>query len=403
MENNTLRLVQAFILSRIVYVAPYLRMRKCDLNHFDVMLRTAYKKALGLSVKTSTERLLQLGVHNTTDELIEAHLLSQYARLAGTKTGRKVLEDLKISCPYHTAARQDIPKEWRSKFATLPLPKNMHPEYHQARRRARAKKMDGIYSKIEGAFFVDAAGPVGGVSTIAVVHQGKTVSGLSVRHGEIAELEEVAIAMAASHPNSEYIITDSQTAYRNYMRGRIAPLACRILKQSGVFASRKELIWVPGHQGVEGNERAHAAARAFLPRGPSSSLPVEPEHPLPLVTYADVLQHLRLSRRKYPGPAKGLDKSEECLLRRLQTMSFSNPVKLHAIEPQSFSAECKFCGQKADLYHMVWACQANSALETTQQPTWEGWEAALSSSTLEDQQALVKRARAAALANGIPE
>lgn len=402
-EKDTLRLVQAFILCRIVYVAPYLRIRKSDLNHMDVIIRTAYKKALGLPMKTSTERLLQLGVHNTADELISAHLTSQVMRLATTKTGRKVLEDLNICFPQQVAGRQDIPREWRNKFLTLPLPKNMHPEHHQARRVARSKMMNKCYSRTEGAFFVDAAGPVKGISTISVVHQMQVVDGLSVRDRETLAVEEVAIALAATHSASEYIITDSQAAYRNYMRGRITPLACKILSQAKTRAAPKQLIWVPGHEGVEGNERAHASARAFLPRDPSTSSFADFVSPSPLTTYSEILQHLRLERQTLPGPARGLNKSEECHLRRLQTMSFNNPSRLHAIEPESFSAQCKFCGQKADLYHMVWACQKNSSIAIINQPTWEDWEAALSSSDLEEQRALIERARAAAFANGVPD
>lgn len=402
-EEDTLRLVQAFVVSRIVYAAPYLRLKKFDIKNLDVIIRTAYKKALGLPLTTSTDRLLRLGVHNTVDELIEAHLTAQVVRLSTTLTGRQVLNDLNINCPEQLDPKSDIPASWRGQFKGTPLPRNMHPDFHQPRRQARAEAIKRHYGGREGVFYVDAAGPEQGMAAVAVVHQDKTVDGLILHSHDTLAAEEVAIALAATHTTSEYILTDSQTAYRNYLRGRIAPLAAKILQDSytrGYQPMDKHLVWVPGHQGIPGNESAHASARAFLPRAPNTDL-VEP--PIPLLTYTEILQHLRLSRRVYPPPAKTLDKGEEIHLRKLQTNTFNNPRRLHAIDPESFDSQCKFCGEKADLYHMVWACQRNQTVTINNQPTQEGWEAALTSSDARVQKELIGRARTAAYANGVPD
>uniref|UniRef100_L7M241 Putative tick transposon n=1 Tax=Rhipicephalus pulchellus TaxID=72859 RepID=L7M241_RHIPC len=417
-EHDILRLIQAFVICRITYSTPYLHLRKCDIHKLDVLIRNVYKKALNLPQKTSTSllkalnlpqktstsRLLKLGIHNTAAELIEAHLTNQILRLATTKTGRKVLDDLHISIPPTASGRQDIPREWRGCFLTKPLPRNMHPDYHHGRRAARAKALNERYSNTEGAYFVDAAGPVGGISTIAVIHQSEVVDGLSLKCSDPSIVEETAVALAATHSTSEYILTDSKVAYRNYMRGRISPPAHAILWQARTRATKKQLIWVPGHQGVAGNELAHNSARAFLPRALStdpSDHDIQP--PIPATTYADILQLYRLQRQTLPHPAKGLTKAEETCLRRLQTMSYSSPAVMAKIDPEQFSAMCKFCGSRADLFHMVWACQSNKSIAQTTQPTWEGWEEALSSPALEDQRSLVERARLAAQSNGVPE
>ncbi|KAM7285991.1 hypothetical protein ISCGN_032876 [Ixodes scapularis] len=84
-EKDTLRLVQAFVVSRITYAIPYALLNSTELKTLDIMIRKAYKQAMGLPTSTSTERLLRLGVHNTAEELIEAHLSNQRARL-GVKT-----------------------------------------------------------------------------------------------------------------------------------------------------------------------------------------------------------------------------------------------------------------------------------------------------------------------------
>lgn len=69
-EGNLLRLVQAFVISRIVYVASYLRWYSSERYKLDCLIRKIYKQAIGLSITTSNDKLLQLGLHNTLDELI---------------------------------------------------------------------------------------------------------------------------------------------------------------------------------------------------------------------------------------------------------------------------------------------------------------------------------------------
>ncbi|KAM7293050.1 hypothetical protein ISCGN_026180 [Ixodes scapularis] len=90
-EAGVMRMVQAFVLSHIMYVAPYLRWRAGEKNKLDAMVRRAYKSALGLYAFTSTKKLEMLGVHNTIGEIVEAHRASQIQRLERTAAGRGVL------------------------------------------------------------------------------------------------------------------------------------------------------------------------------------------------------------------------------------------------------------------------------------------------------------------------
>ncbi|KAH9363854.1 hypothetical protein HPB48_009134 [Haemaphysalis longicornis] len=48
----------------------------------------------GTSPYTSTQRLLELGVHNTIEDIIEARRAGQLIRLGTTRTGRHVLARL---------------------------------------------------------------------------------------------------------------------------------------------------------------------------------------------------------------------------------------------------------------------------------------------------------------------
>ena len=142
-ESNLIRLVQAFAISRIVYVAPYLDLLMAEKTRIEALIRKVYKQALGIPVSTPTDRLLALGVHNTLDELIEAHKTAQYERLAQTPTGRRILDCLYIGYATQQGNKADIPREIRERINVLPILRNMHVE-HDAERRAERDPQNKI-------------------------------------------------------------------------------------------------------------------------------------------------------------------------------------------------------------------------------------------------------------------
>lgn len=93
-EQDTTRLVQAFILSRITYMAPYEVLTRKEEEQLDVIIQKAYKQALGIIMSASTTRLLKLGLHNTASELIGGHLSSQKLRLELAPASKKLLVEL---------------------------------------------------------------------------------------------------------------------------------------------------------------------------------------------------------------------------------------------------------------------------------------------------------------------
>lgn len=114
-------------------------------KQLEAILRKAYKCALGLPVSTSTEKFLKLGINNTVQEHIEAHLVAQKMRLLLTATGRHTLQTLGMrdACGEinNTAS---IPKDIRQIIEVSPMPQNMHPEIHKARRKARSEAQENI-------------------------------------------------------------------------------------------------------------------------------------------------------------------------------------------------------------------------------------------------------------------
>ncbi|KAG0421175.1 hypothetical protein HPB47_002938 [Ixodes persulcatus] len=63
-EDDALTLVQAFVTSRIVYAAPYLKLLKKDRDQLNVIIRKATKMALGLPKHSSTDKLHGMAKHN---------------------------------------------------------------------------------------------------------------------------------------------------------------------------------------------------------------------------------------------------------------------------------------------------------------------------------------------------
>lgn len=140
-EMDLCRLIQAFLISRIVYSFPYYHLRKSDKDKIEAIIQQAYKWALGLPVYTSTEKLLQLGMHNTLEELIEAHKTAQITRLSDTMTGLHILHKLKIQPIHTTGGRAPLPPAIRHYLQIKPTPQNTLAGRHDTRRKASADRL----------------------------------------------------------------------------------------------------------------------------------------------------------------------------------------------------------------------------------------------------------------------
>ncbi|KAM7315572.1 hypothetical protein ISCGN_005355 [Ixodes scapularis] len=199
-EDDTIKLVNALVVSRIIYATPYLNLTKGDDDKLDVLIRKAYKTALGLPPYTSTEKLLKLGVHNTFRELVDSHLAAQRDRLAQTPAGRKVLESLKIPFQW---GREDttapLPRHIWSHIKVHAIPRNMDPTLHAERRKARARFYQKAYGKRADVLYTDAATYAyqRNAAAICVVDgTGRTRITASLRTSNTTIAEEFAIAMA---------------------------------------------------------------------------------------------------------------------------------------------------------------------------------------------------------------
>lgn len=144
-EQSTIKLVQAFVISRIIYVTPYLNLKKDEKEKINSMIKRAYKRAIGLPISTPNDRFDALGLHNSIDELIEAQQIAQFERLSKTTTRRHILRELCIAYGSTQEEAVTIPSVLREQLRTTPLPLNMDPTNNKNRRTARVQALTKQY------------------------------------------------------------------------------------------------------------------------------------------------------------------------------------------------------------------------------------------------------------------
>lgn len=402
------------MLSRITYSLPYLRLTTADKSKVDTLLRKVYKVALGLPIRTSTEKFFALGLNNTLEEMVEAHLTAQYERLSRTPAGRYTLAEAGIRFTPALSPKINISSDQRAHLKILPIPRNMNPTYHTERRIERAKALHSRFETNTKTAYVDAAELNGhqGFSVAVVNYAGQVISGGSIKTTNPEEAEEAAIALAIANTAATYIISDSKSAIRNYTKGRISAIANKILNQNTKHRT-VQIIWAPAHSSLPGNEAAHRQARAFASRahGPTQVGTGNEIEEIGwstrdrMVTYHEITQYYRLARLQYPPGNESLTKRQELLWRQLQTGSFPTPILYSYISPTIFTPECKLCrAPRADLFHMLWGCPSkpvHRGPQGLQITTTQQWEATLLSSDPAVQVWITGRAEAAAKEQGL--
>ncbi|KAG0440200.1 hypothetical protein HPB47_016376, partial [Ixodes persulcatus] len=103
---------------------------------------------------------LELGVHNTVEELWEAQKLAQMRRLNKTENGKWLLAQLGLTIPGgKPEPLEDLTSDMREKISVSPIPRHMHLVHNAERRRARAEALGRLWNNDQNTLYVDAAGP----------------------------------------------------------------------------------------------------------------------------------------------------------------------------------------------------------------------------------------------------
>lgn len=369
-EDNLIRLIHSFVLCHISYAASMYNWTQTQLKKLDAAIKKVIKSALGLPLRTSTQQLLKLGVHNTTREIAEAQERSQIARLSTTCTGRSILNRIMINPVIDQETYTKVPQDFAESIIVAPLPRNMHPTFNVARRVARAK---ALLKKLDkggrGACFVDSATYKDRTKFAAVVvdHQGRCTNCATVYTSKPEIAEQVAIALALTDDRYTEIYSDSKPAIRAFSRGKIAPQAVRIINSKQAIDTHY-IYWFPAHLGslddipMNPNESANSVARELTDRAAFTygfdSAGFENQQRDTPTTYNEITKHYYLGRREFPPPHSRLNRAQAVTLRQLQTQSYYSPAQAKAwYDIKDMDAVCKACKKEVcTLEHMLWEC-----------------------------------------------
>lgn len=400
-ERNLLRLYNAFLMSHINYVAGALDWSRTEESKVDALMRKSIKRVLGIPLSASTEKLEQLGIHNSLVEIAEAQRTAQEQRLLSTKAGRKILGDigyLNEDFVDHTA---QIPATVRETFQVDPLPRNVHPQYNEGRRRARARTILQLANTGSAkALFVDVAqyGRSGRFGMAAVDVKGNLVTSASFYAPKATTAEQIALSIAMTETRFKQIYTDSRSAARAFLKGTIAKEAARIL-QGRKQETFHNITWFPAHMGhgvhdtlPNANEFAHDRARETVSRGDRTGR--APEAPREfrdaLLTFNEVVTHYQLTRRTLPLAHPALTHPQSAAFRMLQTGSFPTRSRFSLFHPE-IDPHCPLCDAAyCNLDHMLWQCPALQ--EDAELITEEEWTMALHSEDYYTQLRAVQKA-----------
>ncbi|KAG0411988.1 hypothetical protein HPB47_010875, partial [Ixodes persulcatus] len=274
-----------------------------------------------------THRLLDLGILNTIREHLDAHHMSQLTRLASSPTGHYILDTINILPPTVPIPPLPIPPHIRNRIRVHPIPRQMHPTFHKARRLARAHIHAKLYPPSPCTLYTDATPyPHNPAHCVTVLgqHPPPNVTAATILTTNTTTAEEAAIALAlAQSPTPQFVLSDSQQAIRNFIRGNISP-------------------W------------------------PSKFSPTT-LHPTP-----DITLHYRLLRRQYPPPHPHLSQEAAHMLRLLQTHTFPHRTQLIHAHPHLFTTPaCPACGALDTHYHSLCECPADPYPPLPSPHLWE--------------------------------
>ncbi|KAG0424845.1 hypothetical protein HPB47_027946 [Ixodes persulcatus] len=220
-----------------------------------------------------------LRTSNTASELVEAHRTGQYERLSGSSTGRQILSRLNLNSPAEWTPKQAIPREIHSRLIVAPLPRNMHPTFHEGRRRSKATTQHKLFTHRSDVSYVDAAeyGHRPAFEAVAVTSTGQVKTCATIFTTSPEQAEEATIALAVTATPCPKGIPNLDASARGTLRKRVGPFHSPRIHRPGGMDSRD------------------CGARSARER---------------LVGFYDITSHYRLSRRLYPPTTQALSREE---------------------------------------------------------------------------------------------
>ncbi|KAG0431919.1 hypothetical protein HPB47_021330 [Ixodes persulcatus] len=321
-ERNVIRLIKAFVISRNAYIVPFL-----DLT---------------LTEKDAIDRII-LTQDSPLRKAISDHGVETHPHMFGHQLPPNSAQNARLASKGVTRAATD--------YASASY---IHPVHDAGRYMARVKALESTLQQgcdDSEVTYIDAASADRGRMTLAVTNRsGKILTADSIYTSNSAEAEEAAIVLALTLSTTNVIVSDSQMAIRQYMRGHIPDKAlkiatCHLLINHSPMRHSQATRVLTVQPALLHTWLAHLVSTRPFPRGATTTS-----------IFKRVLDHYRAERRAYPEAHSTLSKAESCILRQVQTETVLNPVQLRSRYPDAYDPSCRNCGEIATLHHIRWGC-----------------------------------------------
>lgn len=193
-----------------------------------------------------------------------------------------------------------------------------------------------------------------GETKVIGLHKNSTVFSAEVR-----AIEEALLSIKHHHQDCIRIFTDSQSALQAILDTKVnttRSLAVVHCKQMLLELKNNnediQVVWIPGHTGIPGNEIVDKLAKAAIRESPK---------PNEQITINDFkLHHMQIVRSregKKPKPlyiSKSLNRQDLTTIMNIKHKVAMTPTYQHRIRLAD-SANC-ICGQRGDINHMLLGC-----------------------------------------------
>ncbi|XP_040068051.1 uncharacterized protein LOC120841262 [Ixodes scapularis] len=419
-EGIARTIVQAALIPKVMYGGRFYRL---TLNHWarlETLMNDARRCISGLPRQTRLEELHKCVPFPSLKELASTQEQAQRVKMQHTKQGREIAKLLGWKLENNTPIPDQLPPWERIDIAqSAPIPRKMNSDKNKERRRHKAMKhaeeVKAIIHCNDSHTIVcypDASFSERGNAALAwYVENTKTTCTKhapycrTAQEAEITAIEEAlnALGQEAQCGTSIIMFTDSQDAIRSLKTHQETGKAIRNITTTAIKLRMRDIRasvrWIPGHEGIEGNEIANEAAgeltRSFLrclqchseasapsrthQNPPQMSQPIESSKCEPdgfydpfweikaarIALKKNIDKHKDVARESLP---KGFRRHESVLLRRLQAGAAITPsitkkwadAKKKKKNPDFVPKpdQCKYCLEnlRADTQHLVWEC-----------------------------------------------